>query len=1822
MSRLTQAYSRRNSTTLALLAMIVLAVTGILVPGFAQDRASQGTQPASSSVPASQPQPQTASPFVERTHAFAKLAPARQSGQPGLAALDEYFLNYFKDSAAAVNDPAKWAKAQEFIKKADAASDKYLKARMEVLSGVTAVSAVDSATILEAYTEDKAAQDALKGLWFSGRMEYPSAVFIPGKASLAIAGNTVPVYQVSPNLIEPSNLPNTQLQGRVVYLGRGTSAEQAGLNLEGSIVLMEFSSGKQWIEAVQYGARAVVFIQAEAGPDKPGEFLAEAALKQTTSMISIPRYYITRADAAALIGKDLLQAVNKSEAIGILQAQPGRWEKRDLTAEWLFIPGTAQINPAVESFASDPARQIVHIQAYKDSNSIVPDLSPGGSTLGNLATVVELVEKFKKAPPQRPIMISVISDHTNALMGEQNYAFNFFANPASTILPELDGLFRERARYAFIGQLYGNGPIKDEIENKFRDGSQNVGGQNLIFKDSVVELLSTEANKIRVNRSKLNLRKTRSLLSEIEDREYAVKMMDYTINLDQLLTLQQLYKKFGTRPDFDKLPEETKSRLVAIYKQLTADADASVKAIDEQIKQINNNLVVRRRLANYFVDAKFNPATAKDDAFFAARYASVPAITMITLDVSFGTDSIGFFYTGNFVSKIQNFARVSSDLVNRLGILASREAELYSQARGVNNLYVDAVRGINGRQWNAYLGIKSAVAAQVYHEHVIPAVTMMSIEDLRARDYTPQDTLTQVDDARLKSVGEYSVGFLHRLVTSEDLGGTYDVRGAEVSYLTTELSVRKQDRFSVGVPKLPQAGALVMVDAKPTLPSNIPMFGQVRPYPILITNNRGSVTFRGGTWRDGSLLVFGYDPAFRSLQSALDFGMGEKKFNSTISAGRTTQYTTKTVIATEMDKIDLLGLTQPLSLSAATMLTVIDAVQESPAPILSTMGIQGTGSGTVTKQIPLPRDGTAIAMVDQDMPVKFRIGTGIAIKASSSNPEGDGFSSKIGIIRNLVLTSANDMLLITRFRLDLLATKGVKNDTAAAYQKQADELVKEARQAEALRNNAAMMVKAEEARGLAYQAYLRGLATVNDLIKAVVIFLALVIPFCFFLTKLISPFTDINRQLTLFGVVFAGMAVLLRFVHPAFEIAKTPEVVILAFIILGLAVFVSTVLISKFNSSMNQIVEESQLAESTDASQGRLAGVAFLVGINNMKRRRIRTTLTCVTIVLVTFTMLSVISVGQGTDPATRPTSPEAPYNGFFYASPGLSKIDPLLLSRLKAHYEGTATVVSRAWAQKLSSYGEYMGYDLTPSVAIPGAQMPVLNAKVLVGLEVAEKDFLPGGMPILPGGRWFSSNMAEEIILSAGGAELMGIKPGSFEGKYIQMGGRKLKLIGLLDDQALERMRDQGDVPVLPMLEAVSQQREEEETAAKENQADLGGSMAGGTGSTMARAMNVAFLPIDLIRSIADAEYRTLSVRFDRAASAEANAAETWKKANELIQYQTARVAVGITKSVIPTEGARPVEPGQYAMTSSNSTQVGGVLKIAVPIILAATIILNTMLGSVMERRREVAIYNAIGLNPTHVMMFFLAESLVFGMIGSVAGYLIGQVLAIIFTKLNVGLNLNYSSLSVMVVIFLAIATVLISTLYPAMMAARAAVPSGQRKWSLPPTEGDEMSIKFPFSYDAERVLGVCAYLRDFMKQNSEASTGSFLADLGPIGRVGSVKDVSQPGAPVDHTTYAMVFDIAPAPYDLGVNQKLEVYAYYDTTVKAHMLAVHIKRTTGERSNWLAVNQPFLESLRKRLLGWRSQKSDTHEAYYREGQRMFADAGDLPVVNGSQERA
>jgi hypothetical protein len=287
----------------------------------------------------------------------------------------------------------------------------------------------------------------------------------------------------------------------------------------------------------------------------------------------------------------------------------------------------------------------------------------------------------------------------------------------------------------------------------------------------------------------------------------------------------------------------------------------------------------------------------------------------------------------------------------------------------------------------------------------------------------------------------------------------------------------------------------------------------------------------------------------------------------------------------------------------------------------------------------------------------------------------------------------------------------------------------------------------------------------------------------------------------------------------------------------------------------------------------------------------------------------------------------------------------------------------------------------------------------------------------------------------------------------------------------------------------------------------------------------------------------------------------------------------------------------GVYYVGSGFKTSLGNLSSLIIPLLISGTIILNTMLGSVYERKKEIAIYNAVGLNPSHIGMFFLSEAFVYSIIGSVGGYMIGQLLSIGLIQLGVsGIDLNFSSLKVVYVILFTIGMVLLSTLYPAIVATRSAVPSGKRKWEIPVNDGHTMSLVFPFIYQPNVVRGIMGYLEEYFARFTEASVGDLIATLEQRTRLMD---------PDDREMLTLQYNVALAPFDLGVTQRVTLVCAFDHRVQAYRITLTSVRLSGQDTNWVTTNKPFLERLRTYLMHWRNMTA--------EQQAMYAQAGGEP---------
>ncbi len=1573
----------------------------------------------------------------------------------------------------------------------------------------------------------------------TGAIRFRQPVLSPGRGELSVGQDRWPVLPLGPNLADPGNLPEDGWQGRLVYAGRGEPGDLESRRLQGAAAVMEFNCERNWLSVVQSGASVILFL----APTETSAYQARS--KQVDAPLTIPRFLVPRQAVAAV--RDLARRVPGPQAR--LKADRRRWRRVTLEDPWAIVPGTTR------------ADEVVHFQVALDSASICSGVDPGAEAAANLAVFLRVFRAVAARPVSRTVVFSAVNAHRSGMAGARAYTWHTFA-PDSVLEEEDKGLEDELAVEQYKLEAYSRTLSADLVE-RVRTETSNVAGKTTELRKPIQELLTTRLNEGRQAIAHL----LQALRRETDPQRRAALKADVQrirADGDVWVRLVSLFNKFGRRTGFEDLSGPDRARLQAAFDEVVRNARTAVTGTQADLTENRNN----RRLRELLNGKR--------------------SVLYCFLDCSFHNDRVGFFNQSHmqahdYPDLVKAVVKFSRDTL--------RLAEAVSTERSIPNCLEDTILNNGGVAWSNHLAEPVVTPTLFGNQALVPSVALLTVQDIRRYRYTTLDDLEHLPRRNVERISAFLEAYLPTLFDRGVLDAGYKVPGRDMCAMTRML-VRKVDAFSLTVPKLPVPNALVVLRPWRVLAQGAfwePVRGDVNMNYPMLSDGRGSAVarmLRRGTGYYSE--VFGFDPQGR-IAAALDLGRMETRFSSNL--GSSLAVTERILAAFPCVKYDLVGLIEPLTFEPVRSIDVIDALQESTPMSFGLSGVS-PNRGATKKYLHTVGGCVAAIFVPPDLPVKLRLGRGLLLNSSADHPTGAGYVRGELPAQALRYATARDTWVLDEDRLSRLESKGVHNALARELHTEAGRLLDQAADLRRRGRMQQFLNRATEALGVEYRAYPAILSTSNDMVKSVVIFLGLVIPFCFFVMKLTCPFTQVTRQITWFVGVFAVTFLWLRTVHPVFQLTHAPTIVLIAFVMLGLALFVSWILYARFDEEMGKVLNQFTDADSSDASRSRLAGVAFSVGVNNMKRRRIRTGLTCITVVLVTFTMLSFTSVTESARPARARLPDSPPYNGYLYTNPGFAALDRTVVRSLRALFAEHGKVVSRVWAQRLNQYGGYMPYELT----LPGSDK-VLEAKVMLGLEKAEDGFV---RPIpLKAGRWLSGNDAAELVLSVRAASFVGITPENLETARLVLNGVELKVVGLVDDERFEAIEDIAGVPLLP-LEQTASLAAAQKQAQTMHEAAAQGSASPTAGSAPVRAQDVAITSTGFARLLGGAGTRVLAVRFPDARTA-------WTEANRVIRFSNNRLLLGLREEVPVGEGSAVIRAGTYGLLPSMGKQVGGLARIIIPLIIGATIILNTMLGAVMERRREIGIYNAIGLNPTHVAVFFLAEALVFGVVGAVAGYLVGQSLSKIIVAFGwmSAVNMNYSSLTVIMVIFMAIATVLVSAIYPALLATRAAVPSGKRKWALPIPEGDEMKVDFPFSYDEERVLAVLGYLYSYFELNSEASSGRFVAEPLGFGRVRERDGNEGAKQPV----WAMVYDVSLAPFDLGVNQRVEVYAYFDDTVGAYRITMHLTRTAGEKSNWMTANQPFLEGLRKHLLRWRSQNALSQERYYEQGSTLFADA-------------
>jgi len=705
----------------------------------------------------------------------------------------------------------------------------------------------------------------------------------------------------------------------------------------------------------------------------------------------------------------------------------------------------------------------------------------------------------------------------------------------------------------------------------------------------------------------------------------------------------------------------------------------------------------------------------------------------------------------------------------------------------------------------------------------------------------------------------------------------------------------------------------------------------------------------------------------------------------------------------------------------------------------------------------------------------------------------------------------------------------------------------------------------------------------NDLVVAVVLLLLLSIPFAYSIERLLVGSPHIYRQIGWFVLFFLMTFAVLYAVNPAFRIAATPIVIFLAFAIILLSAVVIAIMTRKLQAEVRRMQGLSTTVHSSDVSRLGTMMAAVSMGISTMRRRPVRTILTAVTVVLLTFTILTFASFTSSWGNRRTSIGPMSGPTRLLVRHPFWTRIREDVPEMLEGFLADRATVVPRYWvAQSAEDVQAYKQANRVKQILLGDAEGErIVPVQALVGMDVRDVEQAAELADVL-GGKG-QALRGDGVFLTEAVAGPQGLNVAV--GDTVCVDGVACTFAGPIDRRKITRYKLLEGSSMLPVdYEATSGGGGEVQTVQTTSIEDL---------PEMESAQfehvssdRIAIIPAALARRLGG-RVATITI-YPRE---EAN-----------VERMAQRVA---TVTHLPTYVGSG--GGVTRLFFTSLTAASGWRDLIIPVVLGGLIIFATMLGSVSDREKEIYAFSALGLAPPHVAGLFFAEAAVYAVVGGMGGYMLGQVVArgLSFVSETFGIlsvpTMNYSSTNAIATVMVVMCTVMVSTIYPAIKASGSANPGIQRSWRIGrPASADLYDIVFPFTVSAYDITGVVSFLNEHFQNYTDSTLGVFATSSSRVFRK-------------PDNMLGIEADVALAPFDLGVAQKFALMAQPGEIEGIEEIRVLLRRTAGTRGDWQRANRVFVHELRKQLLIWRSIDPKVMEQYR---QRTLQEFQGLPVLD------
>ncbi len=1450
-------------------------------------------------------------------------------------------------------------------------------------------------------------------------------------ASLRVGDATYPLAAVWPNLVRTSQAPPEGIDGDIIYVGQGRLSDYNGHITRHSIVLIDFNTQQSWLNAPLLDAAAVVFVEPS------GTTRGEAEMKFLRCPVNVPRFYVKGRDADAIIA-----AAAQGRTTGHLTA----------SMPWVNAP-SRNILGILPGRDPELSKQAIIIEAYYDSISVAPQLSPGAENAVGIATMLEMARALKAHPPARTVIFLATDGHFQCFAGAREFT-----------------------------RLWGREP---------RRAAQRYD---------------------RLREHERDLAELQSLKAQCET------------------DLAKLREQIATHT----LPEKGAGQGPAVLiGQLPIPPRAAVDRIARlgaEMANTENDIAIWKRL----------------DQFTSVRM-------FCGLDLSSHNPAVGVFQIGSYYSQSQylrfyspvgkQFADWAEDIAPRLGQSAA-------------DVFVDGINPTKGREWYTYFPGKIGFDHELAIRGGRPGIVLATVNDARQVCDTPLDTFDRLDMGNIVNQAKLLTGLLYRFVDDPNLdsGALKRVQSLkkidDLEEVTgTVLEFRRRESF---VPNTVVPGALVLVQG----PSRMLM--GVHTEVMQIANETSEFRICGTAAEGGRLEAYAFDPKSGDISYAPDMGAdGDMKYPRDV-LGRSGLR--RPVVVFRCVPTDIFDLVDERYFQTLGRMFVYNAKDYSEPISYGYSLASGAGAGS---ELPSYVEPCSVIYSMPDVDLQVTMGMGLLgvrmalINSTPRNPLGEGFRAAFTPrIPFTPLQVAHDMWVLDETRMTKLRRYGITNSRLDELHSLSKEALDISGKAIGERRYDTALAAARHAWGYESRAYPDVKDTERDVIKGVLFYLAFLLPFAFFGERLLIASRTIIGQIigtvAVFAVVFAALAA----VHPAFALTQAPPIILLAFIIMALAVLVIAIVTRKFNEELKAMKQSRGGVHEADVGRLSATAAAFSLGIANMRRRVARTALTAVTLILLTFTVLSFTSVVARLKTNQIVLNKAPAYPGVMLRDRSWMPLEGPTADIIANELSQYGSVAPRAWYASLDIEKEQI-IDL----ALASDPSKRYTVSCILGLSPQE-DKVTAVSRAIVAGRFLLPGEKSAVVLPATVAQALGMGLQDVGSASIELFGTTFRVVGIADEKRLRAIVDLDGENMTPVNYAMLRPeviKELKEQAAQRSQLGQTGAQSLLQEYKHYGPEKLIILPYDRTLELGGT-LRSVAVRYNDPSTVGAG-----------VERMMKRFALSVYAGI---------GDQTYLFSSADLPGFSGAGSVIVPIIIAALIVLNTMLGAVYERTREIGIYSSLGLAPVHVSMLFLAEASVFANLGAIVGYLIGQIVAKILFSLHAtgGLELNYSSTSAVAVTCVVVAVVLLSTLYPSKKASQLASPGIERRWSLPEPVGDDMTIRLPFTVTGRDAWGVSAFLKEFFDDYVGYAGGEFLAEDVRLEATGET------GAGV-YVRLRMWL----APYDLGVSQDFELACEPTEDGDIYQILIRLHRLAGDVTSWRKTNTLFLASIRKQFLIWRT---------------------------------